>query len=156
MVRAPLRNPLVIGAIVVAGSVGAYVATNIAAFVIQRSQPGTLTIHCDPAVCKAITVTKEGQPELVGSKARDGQWLVTPISHGPYTFDIRLADRRTVRTGYFHLDAGERKRVDVYITRPSSTRLYLKVTGYNDNSFIDEATIDLSKPNDNPAVLSSP
>jgi hypothetical protein len=149
--RAHLKTVLALGMFVLI----LYPIFSVVRFVIQRSRPGRLTIHCNPSICADISVSKEEFPPTIRQTKTKDTVVVSPVSYGPYNFDIRLADGHRFRTGYYHLDAGERKVVDVYIEHPTVNTVHLKAMGYDDNSLIDETTLDLKTYKDNPPYLLS-
>jgi len=115
--------------------------------VIQRSLPGVMMVHCPPEVCTSIGVTQEENQEGQVTKTTDGV-KVSPISYGRYTYSLRLTDGKTYQAGYFHLDAGERKLVSIYVDRPTPKDVHIKATGYDDNALIEEKTLKLEKTDD--------
>src|SRR5689334_12229136 len=82
----------------------AWVAYGVVRFTLQRSRPGVLTIHCDPAQCGEITVTKEEVPELLNAPATRSGVMVSPISYGPYKIEVSLQDRKRLWLSYYHSD----------------------------------------------------
>lgn len=137
-------------------AIAAMLAVRMGAFLQQRAQPGTLTIHCAPAVCDEVAVTKESVPELSSSTSATGTWQISSISHGPYSIAIRFRDGRTLTAEYYHLDAGERKRVDIFIARPAGATVSLRCTGYEDGRLIGEKMANLATPGGDTVYLSGP
>jgi hypothetical protein len=151
------RRGTFVAILAIAMLVAAWIVFSLVRFGLLRSRPGVLIVHCDPAQCGGITVRRESVPELLNAPAAASGVRVTPISHGPYTIEAGFSDGKHLWVSYYHLDAGERKRVDVYIDRITGGKVHLKVTGYEDNRLIEEKTVSIAASSgEKPVALSWP
>jgi hypothetical protein len=94
--------------------------------------PSVLAVHGDLADWRTVEVKGfDVRPPLIvrnpGSVVH-----VSLISHGEYSIKIVYSDGTTVWATYFHLDAGARRRVDVYAERvPGGDTVQLRCVVHN-------------------------
>ena len=97
------------------------------AVVAVQLWPSGLSVRFDPALAwQSVTVQAESYnlPAPIHFTPTGEPIFVGPINHGYYTVGVQLADGRTVWTTFLHLDAGDRRRVDLFAA-PSSRGGYV-------------------------------
>jgi hypothetical protein len=112
--------------------------TGVFAYLYQ-ADPGRICVYFKPEECKTITVTSSNFVESRVFQAVYSPAVVTPIGHGSYVFHVHFKDDKNLYFEYFHIDAGKRKEVDIYVDRMDGSRARLKLWAYGRSVLANEA-----------------
>lgn len=104
------------------------------AVLAYSARPGTLFVHVNsPWTSVAIGSDSHASKEFSAGESPK----LWPLIYGPYKVKVTFADGKVAWLGYFHFDAGVRKRADLTIERLPDGESVRLIRAYNGSNEIE-------------------
>lgn len=98
-------------------------------------KPAALFIHVETLPWQTITIESDNLSSSLSFQS-PSRAIVSPISYGIYRIGIQLTNGQAVWSQYYHRDAGNRRRVDLFVT-PSSSGFHFRQTANGKEGLFD-------------------
>lgn len=94
-------------------SLACIAVAGLAAPVLWRLHPSRLVVHVSGGAWKSVAVESRNLSSTSTFHPGDAP-QISPISHGIYGIAVEYSDGQVLWTQFFHYDAGDRRRIDIY------------------------------------------
>ena len=120
----------------------------------SRLTPTVLTLHISGKAWNRVTVTTQFVNNAPMIFSPPDAIRVSPISHGPYYILVEFEGEQKLWAFYFHLDAGIRRKVDIYMDgTPDNDTITMRTVAYGDEIIYTNTAAACQTSEENPANL---